>query len=248
VVTGEHSDGGVRPGSVASVVVEYSRDVACEDVQSGFLNADCTGYADGASLPDCGDEAPLPPVFARYRAAADAPWGRWSLWLGWACPRDALPVLTAAEFRRLPIAPSVLNVQPDAPQVLVNMPTIVFTDPAMQSFTTALLGFPVEVEATPTRFVWDFGDGSDPIVTTSPGHPYPDQDVSYPYPRVGTYVISVTTEFTGRYRVAGTTTWLAVAGTATTATTSDPIEAVEARAHLVTENCNENPDGPGCND
>ena len=168
--------------------------------------------------------------------------------MGWTCPQDALPVLSQADFRRLPLAPSVLGIQPASDVVFVNMPTIVFTDPAAQTFTTTLLGYPVEVEATPTRFTWDFGDGSDPIVTTSPGHPYPDHDVSWPYAHAGTYTITLTTEFTGRYRIAGTTTWLPVVGTATTTTTSPPITAEEHPAHLVSENCNENPDGPWCED
>jgi len=43
-------------------------------------------------------------------------------------------------------------------------------------------------------------------------------------------------------------TWLPVVGTATTTTTSTPITAEEHRAHLVTEDCNQNPNGPWCND
>jgi hypothetical protein len=187
-------------------------------------------------------------VWRLHRDTPTSPWQQPTLALGWTCPQDALPVFTVTDFRRLPIAPSPVTIQPDRVDVFVNMPTIVFTDPATQPFTTTLLGFPVEVEATPTRFTWDFGDGSDPIVTTSPGHPYPDHDVAYPYPREGTFTITLTTEYTGRYRLAGTTTWLPVVGTATTTTTAGPLTPEEHPAHRVSQNCNENPDGPWCDD
>jgi hypothetical protein len=227
---------------------EYRRADLCGTGEggSGFMNTDCSGYDNNSGQRDCAGEEPVPPVWHRHRNSAAEDWGPWSLSLGWTCPQNAVPVFSVTDLRRLPIAPSVLSVQPPRPQVLVNMPTIVFADPAVQSFTTTLLGYPVEVEATPTRFTWDFGDGSDPLVTTSPGHPYPDEDVAYPYPRPGTYTITLTTDFTGRYRVGGTPTWFSVVGTATTTTTSPPIEAIEVRSHLVAEDCISNPDGPYC--
>ena len=225
---------------------EYTRADLCGTEAGLQMNADCSGYAATASPPECEGLDPVPPVWVRERTSPSDPWQGWSLALGWSCPQDALPVFTITDFRRLPITPSVLTIQPPRDEVFVNMPTIVYTDPAVQTFTTTLLGFPVEVEATPTRFTWDFGDGSEPIVTTSPGHPYPDHDIAYPYPYEGTYTITLTTEFTGRYRLAGATTWLPVVGTATTTTTSPPITAVEHRTHLVDQNCIENPDGPWC--
>ncbi len=126
------------------------------------------------------------------------------------------------------------------------MPTIVHTDPAVQAFATTLAGFPIEVEATPTTYTWDFGDGSAPIETTSPGHPYPDHDVAYPYPREGTFTITLTTTYTGRYRLAGSTTWLPVVGTATTTSTAGPLTPEEHETHLVHGNCYQNPHGPYC--
>jgi hypothetical protein len=228
--------------------VEYSRADLCGTGQasSSSMNADCTGYADGTPLPVCEGTEPLPPLWRRTRAAATDEWTTWTLAQGWVCPEDALPELTVTDFRRLPLAPSVLNIQPARPQVLVNMPTIVYTEPTTQTFTTTLLGYPVEVEATPTTFTWDFGDDTDPITTTSPGHPYPDHDIAQPYTRAGTYTITLTTTHTGRYRMAGTTPWLAVAGTATTTTLSGPIEAIEAPTHLVADDCITNPHGPYC--
>ena len=227
---------------------EYSRADLCGTGQasSSSMNADCTGYADGTPLPVCEGTEPLPPLWSRTRVAGTGEWTTWTLAQGWTCPEDALPELTVTDLRRLPLAPSVLTVQPARPQVLVNMPTIVYTEPTTQAFTTVLLGFPVEVEATPTTFTWDFGDGTDPITTTSPGHPNPDHQIAQPYTRTGTYTITLTTTHAGRYRMAGTTPWLAVAGTATTTTLSNPIEAIEIRSHLVADDCITNPHGPYC--
>lgn len=69
---------------------------------------------------------------------------------------------------------------------------------------------------------------------------------SSPYTQVGTWTITLTTTWTGRYRLAGTTTWQPVAGTATTTTTAPPFTAVEAHARLVADHCHTNPTSPGC--
>ncbi|OZB50363.1 MAG: hypothetical protein B7X40_02620, partial [Cellulomonas sp. 14-74-6] len=66
------------------------------------------------------------------------------------------------------------------------------------------------------------------------------------YRRLGTRTITLTTTWTGRYRVVGTTVWHDVAGTATTTATSAPFEVQELRAHLVAGTCTEHSDDPGC--
>jgi hypothetical protein len=228
---------------------EYASEVICDVVNGTYttpLNGPCATNAGAVEVPDCEGLPPVLPLWRRTRPTPAEPWSPWENVLLWTCPQQAMPELTVTDFRRLPLAPSVLNIQPARPQVLVNMPTIVYTEPTTQTFTTTLLGFPVEVEATPTSFTWDFGDDTDPITTTSPGHPYPDHDIAQPYTHPGTYTITLTTTYAGRYRMAGTTGWLAVAGTATTTTLSGPIEAIEAPTHLVADDCITNPHGPYC--
>ena len=227
---------------------EYTREMLCGVEAGENMNTDCTGYDPNTPLPDCEGLEPVPPVWHRSRATPTSPWLQWNLALGWTCPQDAVPTFTETDFRRLPLAPQAITVQPDRPDVFVNMPTIVYTDPAVQAFATTLAGFPIEVEATPTTYTWDFGDGSAPIATTSPGHPYPDHDVAYPYPREGTFTITLTTTYSGRYRLAGSTTWLPVVGTATTTSTAGPLTPEEHETHLVHGNCYQNPDGPYCDD
>ena len=194
-----------------------------------------------AAPPDCGGDTPVLPLWRRDRATTSSAWGEWYTVVGWTCPADYAPTFTAEDFRRLPLAPLPLTIQPARAEHLVNMPTIVYTAPAQQLLTTNLLGYPVEVEATPTSYTWDFGDGTT-LTTTSPGHPYPNHDVAHPYPRPGTYTVTLTTTWTGRYRLAGTATWATVTGTATTTTTSPPVTAVEAPTHLVTADCHRRPD------
>lgn len=229
-------------------LVEYARGDLCyvHGVISTPLNGPC-GLGGGAvAVPGCDGAAPVQPLWRRARATPVDPWTGWEYVVGWSCPQDASPVLTAEDFRRLPLAPPVLSVQPDRATVLVNMPTITFSTATPQTFVTDLLGYPVEVAATPTTFTWDFGDGSAPLVTTGPGRPWPDHEVAYAYPAPGTYTITLRTDFAGRYRLAGTTAWQPVAGVATTTTTSPPVTAVEARTRLVAEDCTTHPDPDTC--
>ena len=163
------------PGVVLDI---FTRDDLCGLQAGAFMNEQCTGYDPDTEVPTCEGLEPVPPVWRLHRDTPTSPWQQPTLALGWTCPQDALPEFTVTDFRRLPLAPSPVTIQPDRVEVFVNMPTIVYTDPATQPFTTTLVGFPVEVEATPTTFTWDFGDGSDPLATTSPGHPYPDHDVA----------------------------------------------------------------------
>ncbi|WP_378096957.1 hypothetical protein [Cellulomonas sp. T2.31MG-18] len=196
----------------------------------------------------CDAGEPTLPVWRQARPAATVPWTGlpWQLVRGYGCPEDVVPPMTAEDFRRLPLPAPTLNVQPARAWVLVNKETIVYTDPAVVHLTTDLLGYPMEVEATPSRFTYDFGDGSAPLATTSPGAPWPHQDTSHVYRQLGTRTITLTTTWTGRYRVVGTTVWHDVAGTATTTATSAPFQVQELRAHLVAGTCTEHPDDPGC--
>src|SRR5690606_6514433 len=106
------------------------------------------------------------------------------------------------EFRRLPLPAPVLNVQPNRDWVLVNIETIVYTDPTPVVLTTQVLGFPVTVEATPTLFTYDWGDGHS-LATTDPGRPHPALDVFHEYEALGHVAITLTTQWSGRYQVAG---------------------------------------------
>lgn len=152
---------------------EYQFVDACVRDDSGFVPDSCDlGFGmRGLTCPD-GQES-RPPRWGRFRVPPATVWSGWELLDYGACPGAAavVPVLTAEEFRRLPLPAPALTVQPDQGWVLVNIQTIVYTDPTPVTLTTELLGVPVTVEATPTRFTYDWGDGHS-TVTRDPGRPY----------------------------------------------------------------------------
>ncbi|WP_186814547.1 PKD domain-containing protein [Actinotalea fermentans] len=215
--------------------MEFERRPEC-DPERKIAGVCFPGTPEEISIRACGGDPPVLPLWSRTRATPASPWSGWVNIIAWTCPDDPVPTLTGEDFRRLPLAPPPLTIQPDRTQHLVNLPTIVYTTPTTQTLTATLLGYPLEVEATPTTYTWDFGDGTT-LTTTSPGHPYPHHDIAHPYPQPGTYTITLTTTLTGRYRLTGTTTWTPITGTATTTTTAPPITTTEAPTHLVTTDC-----------
>ncbi len=137
-----------------------------------------------------------------------------------------------------------LTLQPDRGWGLVNIETIVSTDPNPVTLRTDLLGIGVTVEATPRRWTCDFGDGHS-LATSSPGHAYPDHDVFHEYEQPGT-TTTLTAEWAGRYQVDGSPLWRDVDGTATTATNTAPFTSEERTRRLVSGLCTDVPRPPGC--
>lgn len=162
------------------------------------------------------------------------------------CGDAVTPVLTAEEFRRLPLPAPAVHMQPDTGWVLVNKETIAYTDPTPVTLTTQLLGRTVTVEATPSRFTYEWGDGSRPVVTSDPGAPYPAFDVFHVYEDLGSVAITITTEWSGRYQVEGDPQWREVTGTATTTATGPVFEVREVRTRLVTGLCTDEPTPADC--
>jgi len=195
-------------------------------------------------LPECGNAATLPPLWER--TVPDAVAGGWRL-VGWsvcARPADVTPAMVASAFRRLPLTPSVLVVQPGRGWVLVNKETVVHADGGPQTLATTILGIDVTIAATPTGYAWDFGDGAT-LATTDPGRPWPDGTLAHTYQRVGGYRLGLTTTWSATYTLAGDPTVRDVPGTATT-TGAVPLEVRERRAYLVGSTCADDPAAPGC--
>ncbi|MFE6235113.1 hypothetical protein [Cellulosimicrobium sp. NPDC057862] len=140
-------------------------------------------------------------------------------------------------FATLAIAPSSIVVQPPDGWTLVNVPTITYTQPGTQTRDTTLLGIPVQIRATPRSYAWDFGDGATPLTTTDPGAAYPHHTIAHTYDQPADQVqITLTTIWSGQFRITGTPTWTDVTGTASTTSTADPLRVYEARSRLVTDN------------
>ncbi len=148
-----------------------------------------------------------------------------------AAPPQVTPGLVLAAFRRLPLPPSELRVQPPNGRTLVNFDTNFFTDGAELSRTVTLLGRRVELRIWPSQFGWRFGDGATRS-TTSPGSAYPDLEITHRYLRAGRVAPSVDTTYAARFRVDGGP-WRDVAGTVTIPGRPDALRVVTARPVLV---------------
>jgi len=166
-------------------------------------------------------------------AASVTGWTPWTLVPG-ACPGNpAFPGITAADFQRLPLAPSAIHIEPPTGWTLVNVPTIVYASGEPQSLRTTVVGVGVTVRATPASFTWTFGDGSPPVATTDPGKAYPAATITHAYLAAGVHRIGLLTQWNGEFLVDGSSTWLPVTGTAQTTSTSDPLTVYTAHSRLV---------------
>lgn len=145
---------------------------------------------------------------------------------------EGAPAFSIADFRRLPLPPGKLNIQPADGQVLINYPMNVYVDARPVTLRTQVLGVGVEVEATPASYRWEFGDGGR-LTTADPGGAYPDMTTSHTYRHPGSQRVSLMTSYTGRFRVEGSRAWIPVEGVATVASPSVTVEVIEARAVLV---------------
>lgn len=148
----------------------------------------------------------------------------------------AEPVLTTALIRRafaeLPLPAGELVIQPPDGLTLVNFDTNFYTTSTRPiRRTVTLLGQRVTLEATPATFHWDFDDGRS-LATSEPGAPYPRLDVTHNYLRTGTYRPSLSTTYSGRFRVGGGA-WQQIPGTVTIDGAGQALRAIEAEPKLV---------------
>lgn len=236
------------------VLVQFMHAEACGTFSAGEGFEELFPCSDGIVRDHsdvCGESPVILPTWRRERASESVDWGEWVMVADLSCGGGPVPSpdQVLAEFRRLPLAPSPLTLQPDSDEVLVRMDTIAYTDPAPQRLSTTLLGVPVQFTVFPVAFTWDFGpDGGEgaPFTTTSPGHAYPHQDVAYAYRHVGTGHVTLTTTWAATYTVGADPTVRDVPGTATTTSTSRAFEIRELHTHLVAGTCAQNPANPGC--
>jgi hypothetical protein len=208
------------------------------DDRAGVTSTCVDDTISGTVVRLCADGTPaLDPLFRHEVDATGALVGDWEQVDVGGCVEDppVTVVLTAADFRRLPLTPSGPSFQPADGRGLVNVDLVAFTDAQPQVLQTVVLGVPVAVRATPSSYAWDFGDGSAPLVTTEPGAPWPDATVGHPYSAAGSFDVQLTTTWRGEYQVAGAGPWLPVAGTATTVSPPFAVTVEEARAVLVAD-------------
>ena len=178
-----------------------------------------------------------------FRAPAGTPFGSpgWSQ-TGQRCitpptpgsPPVVVPGLSLEDFQRLPLPAGAPNIEPDNGYTLINVPTNVYAEAQPVVLDTTLLGFDVQVRATPASYSWDFGDGTTLGPTEDPGAPYPALSTTHTYAAGGAYAITLTTSYTGEYSVEGGP-WLPVPGQAQVSSAPVAVEALSGGNQLVAD-------------
>ncbi len=159
-----------------------------------------------------------------------------------------LTIEDLASFR--PDAP-VQHMQPDG-WMIVGLDTNFYAPAGQQVHHGTLLGSPASVRFTPIAWHWQYGDGHSRTAYTGGatweqlGLPeFDPTPTSHAYETTGTYTIDLAVEFRAEYRFADSN-WSPVAGTVTVPSNRLQASAGTVKTVLVAEDCNQNPDGPGC--
>jgi hypothetical protein len=136
------------------------------------------------------------------------------------------PGLVLTAFREIGLPALEARTQPED-KTLVNFETIFYTAPQPFTRTVTLLGRQVQVTATPSVFIWHYGDGTT-ATTATPGAPYPAKHVTHDYVDAHVTVrTSVDVTYSGRFRVDGGP-WQTIPGTVTITGPTAPLRVSEA--------------------
>lgn len=189
----------------------------------------------------CGDRGEL--NIAYYTPPGGIPERRGEVCLGGDtdAPEAARPqitnVMVLRALRRIPVPAAKLVVQPPGGKTLVNFETIFHTKAEPFNRTVTLLGQRVELEITPSAFVWKHGDNtsqttSTPGVAFAEGRPMSDY-ITHAYDQAHKGLKpSVDTTYSARFRVNGGA-WREVVGTVTIVGDPVDLQVVEGRPALV---------------
>jgi hypothetical protein len=146
-------------------------------------------------------------------------------------PQDITWEEVVSETKDVLFPALTVKIQPKG-RTLVNLETIVYTDDnGVTANWVTVLGFPVLVEATPRKFIWNFGDGTT-LATDSPGNPYPSKDITHKYMKRASVNLTVTVNYTARFFVSGAG-WQNVGGTVSITGPATPLLVREAVPVLV---------------
>jgi hypothetical protein len=116
---------------------------------------------------------------------------------------------------------------------VVNLPTLFATNtPQTQAFNETLLGVQVTLNVN-ASWTWDFGDGTT-LTTADPGGSYPITSLAHAYLAAGSYAVTLTTNWTGTFSMAGGPAAVIPGGAIPRVSIPFAIDVHEARSVLVT--------------
>ncbi|MDO4258140.1 MAG: hypothetical protein Q4C87_01320 [Actinomycetaceae bacterium] len=129
-----------------------------------------------------------------------------------------------------------LEVAPFLPRdQFTNIHTVVYTTRHEITKTVRLYGKDITITFRPTYYVYNFNDGTQPIKTTSPGHPWPNMDLihyyKHPVPTITEYV-TLTTTWNATTRNPWTGKTETINKAITTTETSRPFRIRKLHTHL----------------
>jgi hypothetical protein len=222
--------GGSCPGC------EWSLVPACS-VNGPVNGADALCGAAVYSCPSRGQEGILMWVYVRR------PGGTWTR-AGTVCVGPQDPVLTVDALRvdarrylfEMDPGAATVSVAPRGFSPVVNEVTyFTATGGGTRTATFGPAGVRLTITATPA-YVWDFGDGTPPYETRSPGGPYPTGDVTHTYRAPGARTVTLTTRWSATFTVTtaqGTFGPYDVGGAPLAPSTTQAVRVREAGAVLV---------------
>ena len=177
--------------------------------------------------------------------ARELPNGDWTI-IGTACYSGAPPetgggggivrpqvtdAMVEREVKRIGLPSAAITVQPPGGATLINFDTIFSTRRPEFARTVGLLGYSVDIEATPTTYLWHHGDGTSQT-SDGPGSPYPAKTIVHRYTNADVTVRpSVDVTYEVRWRV-GDADWHALDTTLTASGPSVPLQVKEGTALL----------------
>lgn len=117
---------------------------------------------------------------------------------------------------------------------LIDVPTLVYVTSPTQTLTTTLFGAEVTLTLEATRYSYDFGDGTAPVVTIDPGAPYPATRVYHTYQRKQPdVVITLTTTWRGSVTSPFDGSTASLNGVVTTVESTQPFKVCKAHIYTV---------------
>lgn len=194
----------------------------------------CTVSQEGDEPP--GDPDPPPPA-SQTGAALGACLGVPESCVGDPEAAGVAALLIQREFRRIPLPPSGLVIQPPGGKTLVNLDTIFSTEAESFQRTVRLMGHEVRLKIWASSFSWHFGDGSEPLSTADAGRRYQrglpmDSYITHQYKDAHVTVHPrVNTTYSAEYSVDGGP-FQPVVGTVTIDGAPVSLRVVEARPVL----------------